>query len=510
MSEDMKQETTSVPAERPAAQIAEKAATPLAEKPAGAVAERPAAELAEKPSAAVAETQPADGEKAPGADGAAEDVRAAAEAEAAESRADMDEPFDLPEAEMEVDIRDDRDDEAESLVRWAAARAAIIVVAPVLGTAALMANEVYMISRIGQVYGVKLSRKAVLSFLGALGGTVAGSLAATLIPLAFMQVPIAVGVTYGLGKAAQKWIKDGMPDDVQPYRDVFEKEKKEGEAHVDELKDNPQKDTPLGDESVDCTAEEDGKKPLYPDEAHEAFDRLSDKLSEAAGLASARFIEALKKAGVTDEQIEQAKYTAIGVSEVAKETARDAAKDFSAQAKVKSKELAAQAKVKSKELSRQAREKSKELSAQAKEQMEAAKAAGRKLRLEADIRAAEARVKAEQAKAEARIRMARARVKAAYVRAQAEEQKAEVKARAEETAEKAQERMKEARDAARKTAGDTKDAVRAAAEDFRTKVMERADQRRAEDRARRGEDSAPVPASEADQPVDRPPVESEK
>lgn len=480
MSEDMKQETASVPAERPAAQIAEKAAAPLAEKPAGAVAERPAAELAEKPSAAVAETQPADGEKAPGADGAAEDVRAAAEAEAAESRADMDEPFDLPEAEMEVDIRDDRDDEAESLVRWAAARAAIIVVAPVLGTAALMANEVYMISRIGQVYGVKLSRKAVLSFLGALGGTVAGSLAATLIPLAFMQVPIAVGVTYGLGKAAQKWIKDGMPDDVQPYRDVFEKEKKEGEAHVDELKDNPQKDTPLGDESVDFTAEEDGKKPLYPDEAHEAFDRLSDKLSEAAGLASARFIEALKKAGVTDEQIEQAKYTAIGVSEVAKE------------------------------LSRQAREKSKELSAQAKEQMEAAKAAGRKLRLEADIRAAEARVKAEQAKAEARIRMARARVKAAYVRAQAEEQKAEVKARAEETAEKAQERMKEARDAARKTAGDTKDAVRAAAEDFRTKVMERADQRRAEDRARRGEDSAPAPASESDQPVDRPPVEPEK
>ena len=99
------------------------------------------------------------------------------EAEAAESRAEMDEPFDLPEAEIEVDIRDDRDDAAESLIRWAAARAGLIVVAPVLGTAALMANEVYMIVRLGETYGVKLSDKVVLSFIGSLGGTAAGSLA---------------------------------------------------------------------------------------------------------------------------------------------------------------------------------------------------------------------------------------------------------------------------------------------------------------------------------------------
>ena len=119
----------SLPAEKPAADLAEKPSAAVAEKPAAAVAERPAAPVMERPEAAVAETAPEEP--------AAEPTPAeAAEAEAAASRAEMDEPYDMPEAEMEVDIRDDRDDEAESLIRWAAARAGIIVVAPVLGTAA--------------------------------------------------------------------------------------------------------------------------------------------------------------------------------------------------------------------------------------------------------------------------------------------------------------------------------------------------------------------------------------
>lgn len=486
-----------LPAEKPAAELAEKPAAAVAEKPAAPVAERPAAPVMERPEAAVTETAPAEEVEPSPAE--------AAEAEAAASRAAMDEPYDMPEAEMEVDIRDDRDDEAESLIRWAAARAGLIVVAPVLGTAALMANEVYMIVRLGETYGVKLSDKVVLSFIGSLGGTVAGSLAATLIPIPFMQVPIAVGVTYGIGRAAQKWIKDGMPDDVKPYREVFEEEKKEGEAHADDLKDDPRKDQPLGDESVRFEAPEEKK--LYPDGAHEAFGKLSDKLTEAAGLASARFLDALKKAGVTDEQIEQAKYTAIGVSEVAKETAEEAAKDLSAQAKVRSKELAAQAKERSRELSAQAKAKSKELSAQAKEQMEAVKEKSRKLRREADIRAAEARVRAERAKAEARIRMAEARVKAAYVRAQAEEQAEETKARAAEVTEKVQDKVKEYKETARKTAGEAKDSLRTAAEGFRAKAMERAEQRRAEDCARRGGEDVHAAGPEASDPVEQPPVE---
>lgn len=465
----------SLPAEKPAAAVAERPAAPVAERPAAPVVEKPAAPVMEKPEAAVAEKPSAVPAEVPAPEPSPEE---AFEAEAAESRAEMDEPFDLPEAEIEVDIRDDRDDAAERLIRWAAARAGLIVVAPVLGTAALMANEVYMIVRLGETYGVKLSDKVVLSFIGSLGGTAAGSLAATLIPIAVMQVPIAVGVTYGIGRAAQRWIKDGMPDDVKPYREVFEEEKKAGEKNVDELKENPKKEQPLGDETVHF--EEPETKKLYPDQAHEAFGELSGRLSEAAGLASERFLDALKKAGVTDEQIEQARYMAIGVSEVAKETAVEAARDLSAQAKVKSKEL----------------------SAQAKEQMEAVKEKSRKLRREADIRAAEARVRAEQAKAEARIRMAQARVKAMYMRAQAEEQAEETKARAVEVSEMVQDKVKEYKETAKKTAGEAKENLRAAAEDFRAKAAERAAERRAEDCARRdgGDTGAAAPAPENDQP----------
>lgn len=39
----------------------------------------------------------------------------------------------------------DMDWEAEKICRWGAARAGVIVVAPLVGTMALMANEVYMI-----------------------------------------------------------------------------------------------------------------------------------------------------------------------------------------------------------------------------------------------------------------------------------------------------------------------------------------------------------------------------
>ena len=45
--------------------------------------------------------------------------------------------------------------EVESLCRWAAARAGVIVVAPILGQIALAANEIYLIKRIANVYDKK-------------------------------------------------------------------------------------------------------------------------------------------------------------------------------------------------------------------------------------------------------------------------------------------------------------------------------------------------------------------
>ena len=94
----------------------------------------------------------------------------------------------------------DTDKEAEDICRWAAARAGVIVVAPVVGTMTLMANEVYMITRLAKLRGIKLSESAVLGLLGSLGGAFVGQTLATLIPFAPVQIPVGMSVTYAVAR----------------------------------------------------------------------------------------------------------------------------------------------------------------------------------------------------------------------------------------------------------------------------------------------------------------------
>lgn len=146
---------------------------------------------------------------------------------------------------------EDIDVKAETYCRWAAARAGAIVIAPLLGTVALMANEVYLVSRIAKLYNVKLTERALIAFLGAMGSRVAGNLLTTLIPFTAIQVPVAVGITYSLGKVTQRWMKDGMPSDMTPYITMMGEWKDKAREQVDKLRDNPLKNVPLGDETID-------------------------------------------------------------------------------------------------------------------------------------------------------------------------------------------------------------------------------------------------------------------
>lgn len=146
---------------------------------------------------------------------------------------------------------EDKDVKVEMLCRWAAARAGAIVIAPLVGTVALMANEVYLVSRIARVYDVKLSERALIAFLGAVGSRVAGSLLTTIIPFSAIQVPVAVGITYSLGRVTQRWLKDSMPTDMGPYIDMMGEWKDKAREQVDKLKENPLKNVPLGDETID-------------------------------------------------------------------------------------------------------------------------------------------------------------------------------------------------------------------------------------------------------------------
>ena len=143
-----------------------------------------------------------------------------------------------------------RDRETENLCRWAAARAGMIVVAPGIGTMALIANEIYMIIRIGRVYGTEISQAAAFGFVASLGAAFVGQTLATLIPFAPMQVSVGVSVTYAVGKAAEAWIKAGKPSDLASIRKIFSNAKKSAKANWRNFVSHPDKDAPLGDEAV--------------------------------------------------------------------------------------------------------------------------------------------------------------------------------------------------------------------------------------------------------------------
>lgn len=145
-------------------------------------------------------------------------------------------------------IQQDRD--AEKLCRWAAARAGMIVVAPGIGTMTMIVNEIYMIIRIGKVYGTEISQSAAFGFVASLGAALVGQTLATLIPFAPMQVSVGVSVTYAVGKAAQAWIKAGKPSDLASVRKIFSQAKKNARANWRNLVSHPDKSKPLGDETA--------------------------------------------------------------------------------------------------------------------------------------------------------------------------------------------------------------------------------------------------------------------
>lgn len=151
----------------------------------------------------------------------------------------------IDESTEELEIK------AELICRWGAARAGAIVIAPVVGTVALMANEIYMVNQIAKLYQVKLTERAIFSFVGAISSRVIGHILATLIPFSVIQVPVAIGITYSLGRVTQLWLRDGMPEDLNPYIDMMDDWKEKAREQAEKLKEYPLKNIPLGDETID-------------------------------------------------------------------------------------------------------------------------------------------------------------------------------------------------------------------------------------------------------------------
>ncbi|MCH3949999.1 MAG: hypothetical protein LKE33_03545 [Acidaminococcus sp.] len=231
------------------------------------------------------ETREFDNENQAAADQAAE----AAADKAAENAADTSddvveaEAESIPEGtlvktETELDPQD-IEKEAESICRWGAARASVIVMTPFLGSLALMANEVYMVVRLGDLRGIELESSAITGLISSLGASFVGQTLFTLIPFPPLQVPMGVAITYAVGKAANAWLKAGQPKDMERIREIFEEAKKEGLARFKEFKEDPTRNLPLGDET----------KLKMKEKARPIFDKIKTTADEAADKVSSTY-----------------------------------------------------------------------------------------------------------------------------------------------------------------------------------------------------------------------------
>ena len=149
-----------------------------------------------------------------------------------------------------ITIIDDnlRENEAMSLCKWAAARAGAIVIVPGFGTMSLVANDVYMIMKLGSLFEQPIGEKAAVSLLSSMGTVFLGGRLVTLIPFAPLQIPIAIATTFALGRVVTEWLKAGKPADMSPFKKVYEDSVKYAKENIDLFKNDKRGQTPLGDE----------------------------------------------------------------------------------------------------------------------------------------------------------------------------------------------------------------------------------------------------------------------
>lgn len=119
------------------------------------------------------------------------------------------------------------DEDSNELINWAAGRAAAIALIPLplADVGPLMANEAYMIYKLGAVYGYAVDESIFTMLAGVAGGSIAGKLAASFLP--FLKVPIAAGITYAVGKAAKAYFESDMTLLAESIKEKFLEAEKE-------------------------------------------------------------------------------------------------------------------------------------------------------------------------------------------------------------------------------------------------------------------------------------------
>lgn len=229
-------------------------------------------------------------------------------------------------------------EEVETICRWAAARAAGIAALPSFTYAGLLANDVYMVSRIAQAYGVCPAKEGVTSFLVGLGGSAVAALVCTIVPTVILRVPVAAAITYGVGKIAAQWIEEGMPacPNFESYRQRLVEIYEHNKETVMTLAYTPLREKPLGNESEDFLSDIHisgndylaGAKGfvgsfISPEALAANIGAVKDLAVGAVSILAATVKDTLEKSG-NEELLDNARHAAKGVGSLLKILATEA------------------------------------------------------------------------------------------------------------------------------------------------------------------------------------------
>ena len=232
-----------------------------------------------------------------------------------------------------MDGSQDRDYQVEQFIFWGAGRAAALALSPKFSSVALCANATYMVTRIAHLYEVELQSGAVVGLVGGLSTAVGTAAISLLVPLKAVRVPVAVGLTYAIGKIAHIWIQDGMPSDIERYKPMVAEFLESGKAIAGDIIRDASASIPFTQGQRDVwagIANETGLaketlKQVYEEKVTPAIDKWNTEtkyqIHDNAAEVVAKVTDAAKeKIDVAKGNIDVAKELAKGGVEVAKAT----------------------------------------------------------------------------------------------------------------------------------------------------------------------------------------------
>lgn len=234
-----------------------------------------------------------------------------------------------------TDGSQDRDYQVEQFIFWGAGRAAALALSSKFSSVALCANATYMVTRIAHLYDVELQAGAVVGLVGGLSTAVGTAAVSLLIPIKAVRVPVAIGLTYAIGKIAHIWIQDGMPSDIERYKPMVAEFLENGKAIASEIVRDASASIPFTQGQRDVWAgianetglAKESLKQVYEEKVTPAINKWNNEtkyqIHDNAAEVVAKVSDAAKeKLDSAKEGIEVAKEFAKGGVEVAKASAQ--------------------------------------------------------------------------------------------------------------------------------------------------------------------------------------------